>query len=50
VHDAIVCVVPEDEVEEARDFIVECMSTRPSWAPGLPITCEAKYGRSYGDC
>jgi DNA polymerase len=50
VHDAIVCVVPEDEVEEARDFIVECMNVCPDWAPGLPITCEAKYGRSYGDC
>lgn len=50
VHDAIVCVVPEDEVEEARDFIVKCMNVCPDWAPGLPITCEAKYGRSYGDC
>jgi DNA polymerase I-like protein with 3'-5' exonuclease and polymerase domains len=50
VHDAIVCVVPEDEVEEAKDFIVECMNVCPDWAPGLPITCEAKYGRSYGDC
>jgi len=50
VHDAVVCVVPEDEVDEAQDFIVRCMNTRPAWASGLPITCEAKHGRSYGDC
>jgi hypothetical protein len=50
VHDAVVCVVPEDEVEEANDFIIKCMNTRPKWAPGLPITCESSYGRSYGEC
>jgi DNA polymerase I-like protein with 3'-5' exonuclease and polymerase domains len=50
VHDAVVCVVPEDEVEEANDFIIKCMNTRPKWASGLPITCESSYGRSYGEC
>lgn len=50
VHDAVVCVVPEDEVEEAQSFIVECMNVKPKWAPGLPITCEASNGRSYGEC
>jgi DNA polymerase len=50
VHDAVVCVVPEDEVQEAQDFIVECMNVKPPWAPGLPITCEASNGRSYGEC
>ena len=50
VHDAVVCVVPEDEVEEAQSFIIECMNVKPPWAPGLPITCEASNGRSYGEC
>jgi len=50
VHDAVVCVVPEDEVEEAQAFIVKCMNMRPKWAPGLPITCEASNGHSYGEC
>jgi hypothetical protein len=50
VHDAVVCVVPEDEVEEANDFIIKCMNTRPKWASELPITCESSYGRSYGEC
>lgn len=50
VHDAAVCVVPEDEIDEGVAFIVECMSKPPKWAAGLPVACEAKYGKSYGDC
>jgi hypothetical protein len=50
VHDSVVCVVPEDEVDEAMEFVVQCMNTKPDWADGLPITCEAKYAKSYGDC
>jgi DNA polymerase len=50
VHDAAVCVVPEDELEEAEKFIVGIMSTPPSWAKGLPIACEFSSGYSYGDC
>jgi len=50
VHDAIVCVVREDEIDKALASIVEVMSKPPSWAIGLPIACEANYGRSYGDC
>lgn len=50
VHDAVVCVVPENEVKNALEYITLCMSTPPSWATGLPVACEAKYGRSYGDC
>ena len=50
VHDAAVCVVPEDEIEEAITFITACMSKPPGWAKGLPVACEAKYGKSYGDC
>jgi DNA polymerase len=49
VHDAAVCVVPEDEVEEACKFIVECMSKTPDWATGLPVACEAHYGYNYGE-
>jgi DNA polymerase len=50
VHDAAVCVVAEDELDEALAWIVEVMSTPPDWAKGLPVACEAKYGRTYGDC
>jgi DNA polymerase len=50
VHDAVVCSVPTSEVVLAKDFIVDIMSTPPSWADGLPVACEANYGDSYGDC
>lgn len=50
VHDSVVCVIPEDEVEEGMEFIVQCMMTAPEWATGLPVACEAKYGKTYGDC
>ena len=49
VHDAAVCVVPEDEVDEACAWIVEVMSTPPDWAKGLPVACEAHYGQNYGE-
>ena len=50
VHDSVVCCVPDDELEEARQYIEACMSTTPSWAEGMPITCESGIGKSYGDC
>lgn len=49
VHDAAVCVVPEEEVDKACKFIVECMSKTPDWAKGLPVACEAHYGYNYGE-
>lgn len=50
VHDAAVCVVPEDEAEEATAYITKVMSTPPDWAVGLPVACEAKFASSYGRC
>ena len=50
VHDAAVIVVPEAQKDEALAYIVECMSTPPEWARGLPVTCEAKYAHTYGEC
>lgn len=50
VHDAVVCVVPNEGLDEAVKYITDIMSTAPTWAEGLPVACEAKHGRSYGDC
>lgn len=50
VHDSVVCVVPEKELANALEYIQLCMSTPPAWATGLPVACEAKYGKSYGEC
>ena len=50
VHDAIACVVREEEADEARAYIEECMRTSPAWAQGLPLNCESGMARNYGDC
>lgn len=49
VHDSVVAVVPVQEEAEAIEYIMNCMSTPPDWAKGLPVTCEAGSGESYGD-
>lgn len=50
VHDAVACVVPESEADEAREFIEDCMRTPPKWAPDIPLNCESGMARNYGDC
>jgi DNA polymerase len=50
VHDAVACIAPEAEAETAKEYVELCMRLRPSWAPELPLNCEAGYGKSYGDC
>lgn len=50
VHDAGVWVVPEEQVPDALAFISKTMSTPLDWCSDLPVACEIKYGRSYGDC
>jgi DNA polymerase len=50
VHDAVACIAPEQEKEEAVRYVEECMSWRPKWALGLPLACESGVGLSYGDC
>ena len=49
VHDENVCVVPEDQAEQAEKDIVAIMSTAPKWAPDLPVACEAGTADNYGD-
>ena len=50
VHDAVVLCVPEEQLEEAVKYVNICMSTPPAWCKNLPVTCESKWGASYGDC
>jgi DNA polymerase len=50
VHDAIVCVAPQKDIDSAMKYITDIMSTPPDWGKDLPISCEANYGDSYGDC
>ena len=49
VHDEVICVVRDDEVEAAKLFITKTMRTPPAWAPDLPLDCEVGSGKRYGD-
>lgn len=48
VHDAVTCIAPEHEAEEAAAYVTECMEWKPDWCQGLPLNCETEYGKSYG--
>jgi DNA polymerase I-like protein with 3'-5' exonuclease and polymerase domains len=50
VHDAIMITVKDQEVEQARAYVEECMRWVPDWATGLPVNCESGVGKSYGKC
>jgi len=50
VHDAIACVVHEDDADYAQEYIEACMRTPPKWAKGLPLDCESGMAQNYGDC
>jgi len=49
VHDAVACIAPEEELQEAASYVQDCMRWRPKWAQTLPLNCEVKYGHSYGE-
>ena len=50
VHDAIACVIPEQEAEAGQEYVEMCMKMRPKWALDLPLSCESGVGKSYGEC
>ena len=50
VHDAIACVIPEQEAEAGQEYVEMCMRMRPKWAQDLPLSCESGVGKSYGEC
>jgi DNA polymerase I-like protein with 3'-5' exonuclease and polymerase domains len=50
VHDAVACIAKEEEAGEAMAYVEECMKWVPDWATGLPLNCEAGYGKNYGEC
>ena len=50
VHDAIACIAPEAEAQEAMAYVMECMRWTPTWAEGLPLNCEVGFSRRYGEC
>jgi len=50
VHDAVACIAPQAEADEARAYVETCMRWRPDWAKALPLNCESGMGKNYGEC
>jgi DNA polymerase I-like protein with 3'-5' exonuclease and polymerase domains len=50
VHDAVACIAPTEEQEEAIKYVEECMRFKPKWAEMLPLNCEIGVGANYGAC
>ena len=47
-HDEIVCAVPDAEVETAKGFMIEVMSTPREWGLSIPLNAEVESGKIYG--
>ncbi len=50
VHDELVFIIPEAEVERSKAIIAEEMRWPPAWCADLPLDCEVSSGPTYGDC
>jgi DNA polymerase len=48
VHDELLCVVPDDEVEGAKDWVLEQMIAQPKYMPGIPLNSDVGAHRRYG--
>jgi DNA polymerase len=49
VHDELVMLCPDDEVEECVAYVKKCMTTAPKWCSDLPLGCEVGVGDNYMD-
>ena len=48
VHDELIAVVPDDEVEEAKEWVWEQMVKEPKYLPGIPLNSEVGAHLRYG--
>ena len=48
VHDELLCVVPDAEVEDAKVWVLEQMIAPPKYMPGIPLNSEVGAHRRYG--
>jgi DNA polymerase len=49
VHDEVVVLVPDAEVEEAEKWVYDQMVMNPSYLDGIPLDAEASNAKRYGD-
>ena len=48
VHDELLCVVPDAEVEDAKTWVLAQMTMEPRYMPGIPLNAEVGAHRRYG--
>lgn len=48
VHDELLCVVPDAEVEDAKTWVLAQMVMEPKYMPGIPLNSEVGAHRRYG--
>ena len=49
VHDELVMLCKDEEVDECKAYVEQCMTTAPSWCSDLPLGCEVGVGDNYMD-
>jgi DNA polymerase len=49
VHDELVFVIHEKDVDTGKEVIKRELTRPPTWAPDLPLTADVNHGLSYGD-
>jgi hypothetical protein len=48
VHDEALCIAPESEADEAKEYLLACMTVQPSYMPGIPLAADGGAHRRYG--
>ena len=49
VHDELVMLCKDEEVDECKAYVQQCMTTAPHWCEDLPLGCEIGVGDNYMD-
>jgi DNA polymerase len=49
VHDELVMLCKDEEVDECKSYVEKCMTTAPAWCSDLPLGCEVGVGDNYMD-
>jgi len=48
VHDELIAVVPDEEVEFAKTWVLAQMTMEPKYLPGIPLAADGGAHRRYG--
>lgn len=48
VHDEALCVAPESEAAQAKEYLLACMTIEPTYMPGIPLAADGGVNKRYG--